>query len=64
MVTKHIDPVGRIEGHMGVELELSSNGNGKYAVSEVKILSNMYRGFENILYKRPVQDVIPIVQRI
>lgn len=62
MVTKHIDPVGRIEGHMGVELDLT--GSGPYAISDVKIKSNMYRGFENILYKRPVQDVIPIVQRI
>lgn len=62
MVTKYIDPVGRTEGHLGVELELA--GSGPYSVAEVKIKSNMYRGFENILYKRPVQDVIPIVQRI
>jgi Ni,Fe-hydrogenase I large subunit len=62
VVTKHIDPVGRIEGHMGVTLELS--GSGPFSVANVEIHSNMYRGFENILYKRPVQDVIQIVQRI
>lgn len=62
MVTKYIDPVGRIEGHMGVELELS--GSDPYSVSQVKIISNMYRGFENIMHLRPIQDVIHIVQRI
>lgn len=62
MAIKHIDPVGRIEGHMGVEVDLA--GLGPYSVADVKISSNMYRGFENILYKRPVQDVIHIVQRI
>ena len=64
MVTKHIDPVGRLEGHMGVEVELGTPSDGFYPVADVKIKSNMYRGFENILYKRPVQDVIHIVQRI
>ncbi len=45
---------------MGVEVEY----DGGLAVNDVKIVSTMYRGFENILYKRPVQDVIHFVQRI
>lgn len=64
MATAHIDPVGRIEGHMGVEVEYTNSGPGPYPVTDVKIVSTMYRGFENILYKRPVQDVIHYVQRI
>lgn len=56
-----IDPVGRIEGHMGVEVEYDPT---TYNVTDAKIQATMYRGFENILYKRPVQDVIHIVQRI
>lgn len=55
-----LDPVGRIEGHMGVGVTT----DGTSLVTDVKIKSNMYRGFENILYKRPVKDVIHLVQRI
>ena len=45
---------------MAVEIDY----NGSFQVTDAKITATMYRGFENILYKRPVQDVIHFVQRI
>jgi hydrogenase large subunit len=56
-----IDPVNRIEGHLGVEVDYSTTTS---AVTDVKAIATMYRGFENILYKRPVQDAIQIIPRI
>lgn len=61
MATYHLDPVNRIEGHLGVELTVN---DGTSAVTDVKVKSMMYRGFENILYKRPQKEAITIVQRI
>ena len=45
---------------MAVEIDY----DGSFVVTDAKITATMYRGFENILYKRPVQDVIHFVQRI
>lgn len=53
------DPVGRIEGHMGVELDTDISGN----VTDARVSGTLYRGYENILYNRPVQDCINITQR-
>lgn len=65
MATVYIDPVNRIEGHMGVEVELSTTAaNATATVASAKVKSSMYRGFENVLYKRPAQDAIQITQRI
>ncbi len=61
MATYHIDPVNRIEGHLAVEVTVD---DGTSAVSDVRVKSMMYRGFENILYKRHQKDAITIVQRI
>jgi hydrogenase large subunit len=55
-----IDPVNRIEGHLAVEVGV----NGSNQVTSAKAIATMYRGFENILYKRPVQDAIQIIPRI
>ncbi|MCK4778201.1 MAG: hypothetical protein KAS39_07450 [Actinomycetia bacterium] len=59
MATINLDPVNRIEGHLGVELTESS---GKVTVA--KCQAQLYRGFENIAQNRPVQDCIQIMQRI
>ena len=59
MATVYLDPVNRIEGHMGVEIEESGG-----AVASAKVQGQMYRGFENILQLKPVQDCITITQRI
>jgi hydrogenase large subunit len=59
MAIVKIDPVNRIEGHLGVNVNIS--GSSANAASAI---ATMYRGFENILYKRPVQDAIQIIPRI
>lgn len=61
MPTIYNDPVGRIEGHMGIELTVPATPG---AVSAAKVSGTLYRGFENILYNRPVQDCINYTQRI
>ncbi len=59
MAKVKIDPVNRIEGHLAVEVGVSAS-----KVASAKAIATMYRGFENILYKRPVQDAIQIIPRI
>ena len=57
-----IDPVGRIEGHMGLEFDLDS---GKIDdTPNLKVTGTMYRGFENIMIDRQPQEGIQICQRI
>ncbi|MHB0976201.1 MAG: hypothetical protein ACYC1U_03285 [Candidatus Aquicultorales bacterium] len=61
-----MDPVPRIEGHLGIELEFS----GSYAtgtsgtVTSVQASAEMYRGYENILKGRHPGDALQITQRI
>ena len=58
MAIKKLDPVGRIEGHLGIEyddLDLSTGVMAK---------GTMYRGFENIMKNRQPQEGIQICQRI
>ncbi len=55
------DPVGRIEGHMGLELTTPGLPG---PVATAKVSGTLYRGFENILYNRPIQDCINYLQRI
>ena len=59
MATINLDPVNRIEGHLGVEL---TDTAGK--VTTANCQAQLYRGFENIAQGRPVQDCIQIMQRI
>jgi Ni,Fe-hydrogenase I large subunit len=59
VATVNLDPVGRIEGHLGVELTTAAD-----LVTGAKCQAQLYRGFENIAYQRPVQDCIQIMQRI
>lgn len=56
------DPVGRIEGHMGIKIATLGGVAGPITAAEAA--GTLYRGFENILYNRPVQDCINFVQRI
>jgi hydrogenase large subunit len=59
MAIQKLDPVTRIEGHLGVDLDV--NGG---SVTAAYTSGNLYRGFENILFLRPVQDAIHATQRI
>ncbi|MFH2137387.1 MAG: nickel-dependent hydrogenase large subunit [Candidatus Omnitrophota bacterium] len=54
-----IDPITRIEGHLGIEVEVE---DGK--VTDAKCIANMFRGFEKILQGRDPRDAIHITQRI
>ncbi len=54
-----VDPISRIEGHLGVKLEQTSG-----YVTEADVHGNLWRGFENFLLGREVNDAITFVQRI
>ena len=54
-----IDPVTRIEGHLGIELEIE---DGK--VSDARSAGEMFRGWEIILNGRDPRDAQMITQRI
>lgn len=56
------DPVGRIEGHMGVTVTVPDPGPGG-VVDSAEISGTLYRGLENVIYKRPVQDSTNLTQR-
>jgi len=55
-----VDPISRIEGHLGVQLATDANG----FVSEANVHGNLWRGFENFLIGRDVNDAITFTQRI
>lgn len=55
-----IDPISRIEGHLGIELEVGS-GN---AVTAAYCKGTMFRGFELILQNRNPRDAVILTQRI
>ena len=46
-----VDPISRIEGHLGVKLAT----DGDY-VTEANVHGNLWRGFENFLLGRDVQS--------
>jgi hydrogenase large subunit len=54
-----IDPVTRIEGHLGIELEATGT-----TITDVKSRGEMFRGFENFLIGRAPGDAIQSTQRI
>ena len=58
MATQKLDPVGRIEGHLGIKYETTDLSSG------VEAHGTMYRGFENIMKDRQPQEGIQITQRI
>jgi len=58
--TVEVDPISRIEGHLGVKL--TTDGAG--LVSEANVHGNLWRGFENFLIGRNPNDAITFVQRI
>lgn len=60
MSTIVIDPVTRIEGHLGVKAKLDSSGK----IVEAWSSGLLYRGFERILIGRDPMDAPVITQRI
>jgi hydrogenase large subunit len=63
MPTVTIDPVTRIEGHLGIEVEIESQ-DGEMTVSAARCSGTMFRGFESILLKRDPRDATHLTQRI
>jgi len=58
--TFEVDPVSRIEGHLGVKVTTTT----ALGITNAKAHGNLWRGFENFLLGRNVNDAITFVQRI
>jgi hydrogenase large subunit len=60
-----IDPVNRMEGHIGIDASITNAESNGYRIiaNGAKLKGNMYRGFENILSKRDPRDAMVITQR-
>ncbi len=58
-----IDPVNRMEGHIGIDAEITSAESNGYRVSDAKLKGNMFRGFEILLKKRDPRDAMVICMR-
>jgi hydrogenase large subunit len=54
-----VDPLTRIEGHMGVEVEVTDG-----VVTDAWVSDNLYRGMETVLKDRRPQDAFYVAQRI
>lgn len=59
-VIAEVDPISRIEGHLGVKLTTGTDGR----VSQADVHGNLWRGFENFLLGRNANDAITFTQRI
>ncbi len=59
-VTVEVDPISRIEGHLGAKVTTNASG----IISEADVHGNLWRGFENFLLGRAANDAITFVQRI
>ncbi|MRR52457.1 MAG: hypothetical protein EG825_16390, partial [Rhodocyclaceae bacterium] len=55
-----VDPISRIEGHLGVKVQTDGSGS----IVEADVHGNLWRGFENFLLGREVNDAITFTQRI
>lgn len=61
--TYEVDPISRIEGHLGIAVTTTGSGSGM-TVTEAYAHGNLWRGFENFLLGRDINDAITFVQRI
>lgn len=57
--TIKIDPITRIEGHLGVEVEVDGG-----VVVNAKSMGMMFRGLEIIMQGRDPRDAQQIMQRV
>ena len=57
---REVDPIPRIEGHLGVSLAVGSDG----FVKSAEVHGNLFRGFENLVLGREANDPITYMQRI
>ena len=61
MAVHEVDPISRIEGHLGVKL---STDDATGLVTGADVHGNLWRGFENFLIGRDPNDAITFTQRI
>jgi hydrogenase large subunit len=61
--TIRVDPLTRIEGHLGVEVTVDSVG-GTQQVVDARCSGTAFRGFETILVNRDPRDAVHYTQRI
>ena len=59
ITTNFVDPVSRIEGHLGIKLTVNTG-----VVTSADAVGNLWRGFENFLIGREPNDAITFTQRI
>ncbi|MDR3685783.1 MAG: nickel-dependent hydrogenase large subunit [Coriobacteriia bacterium] len=59
-VNFEVDPISRIEGHLGIGVAAVAGGK----ITDAYAHGNLWRGFENFLLGRDVNDAITFVQRI
>lgn len=61
-----IDPVNRMEGHLGVEANTvnAPEGSGGVRVQSAYLHGNLFRGIEQIMIGRDPRDAMVICQRI
>lgn len=64
MAIKQVDPISRIEGHLGVELTTAPDASLRERVTIANVHGNLWRGFENFLIGRNPNDAITFTQRI
>jgi len=61
--TYEVDPVSRIEGHLGIKVTTDGAASGA-TITNAEAHGNLWRGFENFLLGRAANDAITFVQRI
>ena len=59
-----IDPVNRMEGHLGIEANTAAAESNGVRVSSAYLHGQLYRGFEQILVGRDPRDAYVLCQRI
>ena len=58
-----IDPVNRMEGHLCIDADTTSNLGG-VKVSKAHLHGQLFRGFEQIMINRDPRDAMVVTQRI
>lgn len=59
-----IDPVNRMEGHLGIEAVTVNGESNGVRVSTAHLHGNLFRGIERIMIDRDPRDAMVICQRI
>jgi Ni,Fe-hydrogenase I large subunit len=58
-----IDPVNRMEGHIGIDATIANAESNGVRVSDANLNGDMFRGFEILLTHRDPRDAMVLTQR-